>query len=425
LGLPESPQEILASTIDHHHCLNGGIDRLHTGVCGCSVYLFDLLTVKKNLKSKIRSAGLITIITILFTEVASRFLFPQPISGSWQILQKSGLVTNRGEGKALHSHFSTPTIEYKFDKFFSRIHSERINSLPETSCKILVLGDSFTFGWLVSDKELFINKLEVSLNSPHKQPSTSRARSIHFINVAKGGWGLADFSAYIDDYKEIIPSSFDAIAIFVNSDDANRAVKSDLYIHAKKGLIRAPATADTQKFVKEIIQNSIINNLYQFLLERYNIVRLIRSLALYKTPLRANTISSQPLSSSDSIHAEWLQSDSSKEEKSLINSLIKKISVNAKSIGIPVFFTYIGSASPKSLHGINREYIGQWGSDQLRLHDIPHDFSLISNAPVYDSRGVIKGDGHPNDIGHSEISRSILESTNAPNFSSFVTSTCE
>ena len=43
MGLPESPQEILVSTVDYHHCANGGIDRIYTRVCGCSVYLFNLL----------------------------------------------------------------------------------------------------------------------------------------------------------------------------------------------------------------------------------------------------------------------------------------------------------------------------------------------------------------------------------------------
>lgn len=43
MGLPESPKEILASTIDYYHRTDGVIDRSYAGVSSCSLYLLNFL----------------------------------------------------------------------------------------------------------------------------------------------------------------------------------------------------------------------------------------------------------------------------------------------------------------------------------------------------------------------------------------------
>ena len=90
--------------------------------------------------------------------------------------------------------------------------------------KILVLGESFTFGWLIEDENTFIHKMQ------NDNPN------FNLINVSSGAWGSSHYSLFIDLYcNKIRPKK---IFIFLNTDDFDRGFKSGFYKNYKNDLIK-------------------------------------------------------------------------------------------------------------------------------------------------------------------------------------------
>ena len=71
----------------------------------------------------------------------------------YRVYGKDGLLLNDKNNEAIHQ-FEEREIKYKFGSLHNRIYE-----FEDKNNKILTLGDSFTFGWLIDDKDTFIYKL--------------------------------------------------------------------------------------------------------------------------------------------------------------------------------------------------------------------------------------------------------------------------
>ena len=92
-----------------------------------------------------------TIISLLFAELIVAVVSPQDLSGSWSVIHESGLLLNKPEGSTKHQHKGM-TINYNFNKF----HDRDVGTYDKRKEKrVLVLGDSFSFGWLLKDEDTF------------------------------------------------------------------------------------------------------------------------------------------------------------------------------------------------------------------------------------------------------------------------------
>ena len=172
------------------------------------------------------------LLTFVGIEIGSRIVAYQLISTSWREIQSNGLVTNINNSVGLHEFWENGIKEYAFGDYANRIS---LNSKPNStkiqgeSCSYLILGDSYTFGWLVEFEEAFPSLIENYLNK-----NLSDNRSISFINSAAGGWGLADYPAYLEIFKEKLQRlNLNGIIVFVNIDDGRRAANSNLYSISK------------------------------------------------------------------------------------------------------------------------------------------------------------------------------------------------
>ena len=119
-----------------------------------------------------------------------------------------------------YDHFNGQTYIYKTGQFRNRV-TDKIENEKE---KILILGDSFTFGYRLHDKDTYVSKLQNKFND------------YNFINSASPNWGLSDYSRYIEDYCETFKAK--KIIIFFNTDDIGRVNLPNQYILKENSIIK-------------------------------------------------------------------------------------------------------------------------------------------------------------------------------------------
>lgn len=161
------------------------------------------------------SIGLALLIGSLIGELTVRWFAPQPLTGSWRTYSETGLVMNKSHGSAIHT-VGGRTVKYEFAYPGIRVNPNAV----EAKHKILLLGDSFTFGWGLNPEETYVAYLEKRLRD-------AGMFQVRLINAAAGGWGLDSFVRYAEEFGHIINPC--AVIVFVNTDDVGRAVKNRLY----------------------------------------------------------------------------------------------------------------------------------------------------------------------------------------------------
>jgi hypothetical protein len=64
------------------------------------------------------------------------------------------------------------------------------------SRKVLAVGDSYTFGWLVRDRVIYVRLIEdyVNVARPGGSPR------FHFLDAAVGGWSAGAYTVYLRDF---------------------------------------------------------------------------------------------------------------------------------------------------------------------------------------------------------------------------------
>lgn len=199
------------------------------------------------------------LISILFAEFIVHFFFPQNLSGSWTIEHASGLLINKTEGMSRHQ-YNEKLISYRFGEYHNR-KTERQDDLQREMPKILVLGDSFTFGWMIPDGRTYVDRLQEHFLNEYE-----------IINAAVSGWGTSDYVKYIEIFcNKVKPKE---IFIYMNFGDINRSLLSSLYTLNDEGQIEIVQGHKKNK-IKIILNN--YPHLYQFLLENSHLVQLARN----------------------------------------------------------------------------------------------------------------------------------------------------
>lgn len=199
------------------------------------------------------------LITILSVEFYLKYFQPQDLSGSWRIRDKTGLILNKNFGESKHVfNKSLLKVKYSFGEYHNRKYP---NLLVDYKEKILILGDSFTFGWLLNDEDTFVYLLQ------------KKFKDKIFINVAAGAWGTSDHLRYTENYcKEINPKE---VWVFVNNDDIKRSIRSNLYkLDNENNLIKLLPSTSYQQKIKFFFNST---SSYQWLIENSNFFQLIRN----------------------------------------------------------------------------------------------------------------------------------------------------
>lgn len=352
-----------------------------------------------------------TILSLTFLEFVSRLLLYQPVLTGLHYVQDNGLITNKDKGFGFHGWFDRKIVKYKYGGLHSRYNNNLLKNklFEDKKCNILVLGDSFTFGVLIPFEKTFVGLLEQKLI---KELNIS----LKFHNSAVGGWGLADYAAFINDFKKDL-DKFKGIIIFSNSDDARRAVISKNYfLNSNSKLVRNNSISPTK--MRKIIQSKYISNVHDLFLRNSNLARLIRNIIKAGTPIKLNKKESYEIK----LGQEYYKINT--KDKLIISEIIQEIKSITEGV-IPINFIYIGTSDPDSLSKINNYFISKNGIQMLNKNNIKNDFSLIKDAPIMLQEEFIKTEGHPNESGHKKIYNKIYSSKDNNNIKNYIVETCK
>jgi hypothetical protein len=200
------------------------------------------------------------IITLFIIEIYLSLFNPKAKNGSWRIQNEDGVYTNKGYGISKHEFIGEKkkiSLTYKFGKFYNRIIFN--DKYYKDKNRILVLGDSNIFGWLLEDKDTFIGRIQRYFDN------------YYLINSAAGGFSDTDTYLYLNRYCDEIKPEY--ILYFINVDRSIR--KKSMYFD------------ETGKF---IIKKNNINNLkvflndkkiFFFLLENSHLIQLLKQVYVH------------------------------------------------------------------------------------------------------------------------------------------------
>lgn len=221
----------------------------------------EMLKVLRNAVALALGVG----ISCALAEGATRLIAPQKMSGSWYVIGENGNYLNKSQGAAVHFLPDGDSVLYEFNSMHQRGKKE-----PDPNAiRVLVLGDSFTFGIGLAEKDTYVALLQRELDAEFGKAK------IQLMNAGVGGTGTADQLAYLEDFGDRLAPK--AVVVFVSGDDLNRSVKRGLYEIAPNGkdLIGVNTSAARSR-LKKLLQDS---ELYDYLLEHSHFVQLIRNAA--------------------------------------------------------------------------------------------------------------------------------------------------
>lgn len=158
------------------------------------------------------------LITFCLAEATIRYArpwIPLDITGSPTVSSGDGYWLNPNSGVSRHQ-MGKIAVQYHF--YPPHLRDTPIHSHTKS---ILVLGDSYTFGWLLPANETYIHHLQTNADKIFGKDQ------YQFLNAAVGGWGTADCLAYLEKYGAEISPKF--VLIFLNSDDIGTSIWRNIY----------------------------------------------------------------------------------------------------------------------------------------------------------------------------------------------------
>ncbi len=186
-------------------------------------------------------------------EIFLRLFFPQDTSTPWRIYQNDGLLLNKNNGTAYH-YFNKANIKAKYT--FGKYHNRKYN-FKKLDQKILILGDSSIFGWLLNDEDTFVYKLAKNFTD------------YEFINSAAGGHGISDQVRYLKKFCSKIEPSY--TFYIMNFSDIDRSKKSNLYrLDENKNLI------DGNNLIPPIYKFLDNFPMYDFLVSNFHVITFLK-----------------------------------------------------------------------------------------------------------------------------------------------------
>ena len=93
--------------------------------------------------------------------------------------------------------------------------------INQAATHILVLGDSFTFGWELPWKDTYLYHIQ------NKIDQTFGKNKFQLLNAAVEGWGTSDQLAYLEEHGAETSPKY--VLIFLNTDDIGRSMKQSIY----------------------------------------------------------------------------------------------------------------------------------------------------------------------------------------------------
>jgi lysophospholipase L1-like esterase len=200
--------------------------------------------------------------SVMIIEFALQQFAPQDMVGSWRVSGPGGYKLNKSSGTARHD-FCEVSAVYEF----SHPHL-RASPNGSEGKKILSLGDSFTFGWLLNEDKTYISILQGLVD---REFGTGE---FVFINGGTPSYGTAHYLRFLEDFGPKIRPNF--VLVFMNTDDIGRSIESELYELQDQEV--KPNRISNQTSAKDKIKLLLNSSeIYHWLLERSHTVQAIRT----------------------------------------------------------------------------------------------------------------------------------------------------
>ena len=260
---------------------------------------------------------------------------------------------------------------YTFGDYRNRV-TQKINNEKR---KILILGDSFTFGLYLKDKDTYVNKLQ------------NNFKNFNLVNSSTPGWGLKDYYLFAKKFCKIIKPK--KIIIILNDGDLGRIEKKVI-------------KNDTDKIsLKEKYK------LYKFMIENFMVVSFLRN-NLDKFLNNNNNLPKKEFEGTNIQFEPNIAKQIVKDAKKLFIELNK----TATNCGASLHVIKLGWNDNKD----NQEIIYD---PQLIFFKKNSNFFEDNSIYFYDNtlnlldvhenkqKYIIKNEGHPNELGADEIFNSL------------------
>lgn len=201
------------------------------------------------------------LVVAILSELLIRIFAPQDLSGSWTEISDWGYYINKSDAEVRHQ-FGKRVLRYRFNDLHLR-GGEIAAHIP----KILVLGDSYTFGFLLPEKDTFVQQLQARADVDFG------SGSLQFLNGGIVGGSTATNLAFLEQFGEQIKPQ--GVLVFLNTDDIGRSIKNQLYVLQKANSLDLHLHKNRLKIGK---YKRLVNHLpfYQWLLEHSHLVQFLR-----------------------------------------------------------------------------------------------------------------------------------------------------
>ena len=328
------------------------------------------------MKKNIITLAITLIIILSLVELSIRIYLPQDLSSSFRMYGNNGLLLNKKNSKATH-YYKERKIKYTFGKFH-----ERSYDLLKKEKKVLILGDSFTFGWLVSDKNTFVYKLDKNFDQ------------YTFVNASAGGWGTSDQLRYLIDFCERIKPLY--IINIINFLDFERVKNSNLFYLDKNDNLTIGSNPISK--MKKVSENSF----YKFLIENYHTLNYLKKkyLEIFIHNKSTKNNNNDQIKVKDS--KTQIKLINKNKNYNLIKKVYKKMKLETEKCGSNLFVINLSWEDFKNYDALNflKFNYSFFKNNEINFIELYDEMKFIrDNKSDY----VIAGEGHPNEKANEFI----------------------
>lgn len=321
------------------------------------------------------------IVALLLAEGVVRMAAPQNLGGTQLVQTEHGLWANR----------PSDAIPFAHDE---RHNTYRITPLNERAPVVqgerdlLLLGDSFAFGWLLADDDAPHTLIQRGIDEAVGRSAWS------VRNVATPGWGTGDYVAFLEDeHARYAP---DAVLVLLNVDDVARAGRSPHWQLSADTLTRIGVRRNAWKYRLNTSPT------YQAALMHSHLLHLTRS-ALRNVVTPNDAVSEPPEE----------RERHTRHAVRTTEALFKRLAAWSRTHGVPVLVLTTGWHQPPynaTDDEPTRRFIAQapavFQSVGLPFYDPSPD--VWQQRKDHIEAFVIAGDGHPNEAGARLIAEGVL-----------------
>jgi len=335
------------------------------------------------------------LLSLLIAEMFVRAFAPQNLSGSWRV-RAEGMALHRPNWTARHQ-LGERVVAYRFSGEGFR---STFTGPNEARVRILCLGDSFTFGWLLADQDTYVHQLQ------ERADAEFGAETVGLLNAGHGGWGTSDCVRFVElRGEELAPHG---IIVFISADDIGRSLRQPQYKWDQDGRLSPTAPASqTDSALKRVI-NRVPG--YNWLLEHSHLLQLARNAAA-RTSHRQGSVRGEPVQSPKGVPTLHSPEEADPQAARRLGlALVRHLQAWCAAHHCQLlvlttgFHRMHGEPTPNSSEP-TAAFVADLG-DQLSSLGIPFvDISADFDARIGGdySQVTIPGDGHPNERGAALI----------------------